>query len=75
MKPKWFWSWTIFSGFLVMMLGALLSVIPIVGIVLLYLGIIIMIAGAIFLIPILIRERSRDYEAMRDEITEKELRP
>ena len=75
MKPKWFWSWTIFSGFLVMMLGALLSVIPIVGIVLLYLGIIIMIAGAIFLVPILIRERSRDYEEMRDEITEKELRP
>jgi len=75
MKPKIFWAWTIALGILIFTIGSLTAFIPYVGLPLMGLGALMSIVGVIALIPILINERSRDNQEMRENIKEEDLRP
>ena len=75
MKPKNFWAWTFALGTLLMIIGGVIAFIPYVGIPMMGLGGLMMIVSVIVLIPILIRERSKDNQEMRENIKEEDLRP
>lgn len=75
MSQKAFWSWFAVIGFIIMIIGSFTAIIPIIGLPLMAIGTIMMIIGIVGLIPILIKERKKDYNDMRSEISEEELRP
>jgi Flp pilus assembly protein TadB len=75
MSSKAIWSWIGVAGLIILTVGALLAYVPYAGIALMAIGTTIMIISVIVLIPILIRERKEDNRQMRNEITERELRP
>jgi uncharacterized membrane protein HdeD (DUF308 family) len=75
MKPKNFWAWVFALGILLMIIGGVIAFIPYVGLPIMGLGGLMMIVAVIALIPILIRERSKDNKEMRENIKEEDLRP
>ena len=75
MKPKIFWAWVFVVGMVLMIVGGIIAFIPLLGLPMMGLGGLMMIISVIVLIPLLIRERSRDNQEMRANIKEEDLRP
>ena len=75
MPAKSLFAWTGVAGLVILIIGSFLTIWPYVGAIVMFAGAVIMIVSIIFLIPILIREKNDDNRKMRNEISEKELRP
>ena len=69
------WSWIAIIGFIMIILGSFLAIIPFIGLPLMGLGTVIMIIAIVVLLPILIKERRKDNREMMSDISEEELRP
>jgi len=75
MEPKVFWGWFIALGILMMIIGGFLAILPVVGLLIMGVGLLMMIVGAAAIIPILIKEMKKDDKEMHDNIKEEDLRP